>query len=241
LTEQPTQRLSDTAELVAEGEGYTSVSTGSAQIRDEYLDFRIRAYGLDIGAVTGRQFTELRPTDGHVEQEDRRRYLARRGIEEAEALEAAISADIPQARLRVLAQIDEPTAGGPGGDLGGTLIAFLVADDPIGRIGSLIAVAQGAIAVRKWLRDKHVESILIDDGTAVWLASEVAFEATGSSDLTFNSVTRIKPMLSDWEGDYQGFLVTFREESRLVEVTVSRRGAAGPAVIHDIGDWSTGD
>ena len=137
--------------------------------------------------------------------------------------------------------MEEPGAAGPGGDLGGTLIALIVGDDPIGRIGSLIAIAQGGHALLGWLKQRGVESMLIDDGMAVWLASEAAFKATGSNDMTFNAITKVKPVISDWEEQFEGFLVTFRTEMQLVEVTVSRNGVVGLVVTHDISNWAESD
>jgi hypothetical protein len=203
--------------------------TGRAFVRGSSYQFGIRGHMLRDDVPGGVEQAEIESRD----YEEMRRAAARYGLAAAEDLERAIGTDLPDAaaRVRVIAQIElDTTTAGPGG-LGPEILAFLVGDDPVGRLTDYVELALVARKVLQWLQSRTSDELRIDEGTAWLVAANRVFETTDGLDLVLVSVRKVPPLIPDYDGDYEGYLVTFRDKGRLVEVAVSLRGTVGDVAL----------
>jgi hypothetical protein len=188
------------------------------------LGFAIRGY-LDIESATGAVLPKEPAQSGPYDEEAWRRYYAISGVLSAEALEAAFKSQFPGLNVRVTARMGGPTAAGPVYE---ELLHLVLGDDPVARIGTYAELGLLVKSALAWLRDKKTQSLRVDSGVAMLLAAEVVFNETGTNDLALAGVTPVMPLEADYPGQYEGFLIAFRDDHYLYEVPVSVSGKTGP-------------
>lgn len=210
-----------------EAEGLTP--PGQAQIRSEHLSFVVRGY-FNVEAATKAKLPQPPVPPAPADYEAMRRHAALYGVAAAMVLEGELASVAPSLRIRAYAHVRfEPTAAGPGEFLP-EIFALVLGDDPLGRISQYIEIG-GALAIAlKWLRDHGAESLQIDGGMAIPLASKAVDEAGGPKDLTIQFVQEIHAVADEWfewESDRQGYLVAFRDNGTLYQVPVTLDGKTG--------------
>lgn len=207
--------------------GGGAMPSGGARIAGLHLELSIRGY-VDVAKLTGATLPEWGKSG---DWERTRREFAIRGIAAAEALEAAIEAEVPGFQIRVRAEL-EPNfdTAGPGA-LPPPIFELFVGDDPIGRIADYIGIAEGLRKLFGWLKGRGADPLTVDNGTAMILAAGAIFGNTSERDLTLNFVEEIRPAVRDWEGQVEGYLVGFRNESTIFEVPVMLDGSVGEMIV----------
>jgi hypothetical protein len=218
--------VDDMADPLDDVTGGIQVGPPSADVAGIRLTFSIHGY-LDIAEATGR---ELPPWGTTRDWELSRREFARRGIAAAEALEGELRQLHDGVEVRAVAALEPsfdtagPGAGAP------EILGFLVGNDPIGRIVDYLTLGLAARGVLEWLRSHGGDSLVVDDGVAVGLATKAILDTTHESDLTLSFVEPIRPQVREWEGETEGYLVGFRTKDKVVEVPVMLDGTVGKAV-----------
>jgi hypothetical protein len=131
----------------------------------------------------------------------------RHGRERARLLEADVAQIVPGLPVRAIPDTEGPKAAGPDNLV--DLIQILVGTEPIDRIASYLAIAQGARILLSWLRRRGTGEIEVGDGVAILLAADAIHDATGDRAVTLLSVDPVRQVAGSWEGPRSGFLVRF--------------------------------
>lgn len=199
--------------------------TGHATVAGLNLSFLVRGH-INVAAATGQALPEYPPPRDY-EQMVRQHALTT--LAGAEALEAAFARDLPALRLRAITDFDIGSTAGPGA-LPAAIAAIIFGDDPLGRIADLIGVAQGAREFLAWVEEKGGYVEVVDDGAAMLIAATVLHDSFGETDLTLLFIQPIRPLVYDWEGEHEGYLVGFRNSDTVFEVPIAMDGTPGDAI-----------
>jgi hypothetical protein len=148
------------------------------------------------------------------------RSHARRAIEQAEELEAALHEAEPTVDLRATVDLDSwRKAAGPG--VTPEIVQILVGPDPIERLASLVGIAAGIRGVLRFLESRGAAALELDDGVAVLVALS---HLTEEPDLTLESVEPIRPTAGEWVGPEIGWRVSLRSRDLVYRAAIDGRG-----------------
>ena len=198
----------------------------------ERIDVHIHAY-LDVAERFGVDPPAL-PED--ADGEDYRRWLAKRGIAAAEAMESAAGLELPSVQFRAVADMEGPRVGGPG--MWPPELASMVVDG-LTTVADVLAVAAGVGTLVAWLRKKGAQDIHVDRDGALLLAFDFVAQASGSTDLAYRSAVPIRPTAADWEGGISGHLVEIETNGTVWRVPVMLDGTVltpDYVDLNDVGD-----
>jgi hypothetical protein len=212
-------------------------SIGDGEVDGRHLSFRAYGY-LDIETALGVMLPERGAAGDY---EDFRRWTAISGIAAAEALENAAARDLHGVRVRAKANVEGPSTGGPG-MLPPELLALVFDNRVITGIASIVAIAEGARRVVRWLESKDTKGLTVDDGLAVGLAFDLVFSVATSRDVSLVDVRPIRLSADGWEGEDQGYLVVLADASGDVyRVPVMLDGSIGRWTLDQVpvadADW----
>jgi hypothetical protein len=153
-----------------------------------------------------------------------RRWQARRGLAIADATESFVRDVSQDVRARITIEWGGPSTAGPGA-IEGQVLSFLLGDQPIDRLASLIEIAgAGWLAVKAALAATSERPVGISDGWAVVIATRSVEEAYEAHATDLVEVTPLHPHNPDRFGTPEGYAVQLRDDDWLYSVVVSFPG-----------------